>query len=273
MNLYKVYCYTGKNNKKYIGMTHFSLDQRAGKNGYKYMRERNSKFGNAIKKYGFDFFTSEILEENLTFEQACEKEKYYINYYDSYKNGYNTTLGGEGNSRFDLEEIYNLWKQGKSHQEIIKEVGCSDITIQRALDSFNIEEIERIRCQAGRYHIQKVYQYDLEGNFIQEYESYSEAGRQLNIPHCNIIKCIRGKRKSAGGFQWSIEKVKNLNPCERNIYHNSKKILQYDENFCFIKEYSSLKEASQQNNTTSITLTKHIKNQSPFRNFYYKYKE
>jgi hypothetical protein len=35
-----------------------------------------------------------------------EKEKYYIKLYDSYNNGYNMTLGGEGVKLLSLDEEY-----------------------------------------------------------------------------------------------------------------------------------------------------------------------
>lgn len=108
MDTWKVYCYTGENNKKYVGITARTLYDRAGKNGINYIKD-NYKFGNAIQKYGFNFFTVEILEDNLSFDQACEKEKYYIDLYDSFKNGYNSTLGGDGQGRRKSAYGY-IWK-------------------------------------------------------------------------------------------------------------------------------------------------------------------
>lgn len=53
----------------------------------------------------------------------------------------------------------------------------------------------------------RVKQYDLNGNFIQEWESIREAGRQLKINQSHIVKCCKKKVKQAGGFKW-----KYLNP-------------------------------------------------------------
>lgn len=53
----------------------------------------------------------------------------------------------------------------------------------------------------------RVYQYTLEGTFVKEYESVSEASRKTSICFSNIINCALGKRnKSAGGFVWTYEK-------------------------------------------------------------------
>lgn len=48
----------------------------------------------AMKKYGVDVFTFEILEE-CTQEELNQKEVFYIEKYDSYHNGYNLSLGGD----------------------------------------------------------------------------------------------------------------------------------------------------------------------------------
>jgi len=48
----------------------------------------------------------------------------------------------------------------------------------------------------------KVKQYDLQGNFIKEWISISEASRELNIHQKNIRACCKNKRKTAGGYIW-----------------------------------------------------------------------
>lgn len=51
----------------------------------------------AIKKYGKHNFTKEILERDIaSFELLCERERYYIQLYNTKENGYNMTDGGLG---------------------------------------------------------------------------------------------------------------------------------------------------------------------------------
>lgn len=92
---YFVYMHTNKiNGKKYIGITCQKVENRWAKGeGYK-----NQLFYRAIKKYGWDNFEHEIIESNLTSEQAKEKERELISLYDSTnpEKGYNVGLGGEG---------------------------------------------------------------------------------------------------------------------------------------------------------------------------------
>ena len=50
-----------------------------------------------------------------------------------------------------------------------------------------------------------ISQYDLEGNFIKDWESARQVYRQLKIQYKNICKCCKGKRKKAGGFIWKYK--------------------------------------------------------------------
>lgn len=91
--------------KSYIGQTiESNIENRWGRNGEGYIKDDKDrkKMARAIKKYGWDSFSHETLltiecetEEELWF-WLDEWEKYYIEKYDSFYNGYNCTLGGCG---------------------------------------------------------------------------------------------------------------------------------------------------------------------------------
>ncbi|APC25574.1 GIY-YIG catalytic domain-containing endonuclease [Only Syngen Nebraska virus 5] len=51
----------------------------------------------------------------------------------------------------------------------------------------------------------KVYQYDLDGNYIQPFGSCREAGRHLKKDRSSISQCASGKQKTAHKFRWSYE--------------------------------------------------------------------
>lgn len=98
----------------YIGQTKFSMAKRAGKKGEKYLSNDTAKWSRAIRTYGIDRFTPEILEE-CPIEEADEREKYYIKKYNSWQAGFNSTSGGKnylcgtGDIRYEiinLREIY-----------------------------------------------------------------------------------------------------------------------------------------------------------------------
>ena len=48
----------------------------------------------------------------------------------------------------------------------------------------------------------KILQLTKSGEFIREWPSTREAGRELGIAQSNICNCCRGKLKSVGGFIW-----------------------------------------------------------------------
>ena len=92
-----IYCYHCiPTRKKYIGKT---------KNEYhrKKRHEHNvrkgivSKFYNAVRKYGWESFVYGIINE-VEFEILNEREIFYISKFDTYNNGYNLTIGGDGNT-------------------------------------------------------------------------------------------------------------------------------------------------------------------------------
>lgn len=99
-----IYLHRNKiNGKAYVGQTihqdNLSRRTYTNGNGYKGKNKNgnDSKFWRAIKKYGWDNFEHIILEKNIpTLEIANMREQYWINFYDSYKNGYNSTIGGDG---------------------------------------------------------------------------------------------------------------------------------------------------------------------------------
>jgi len=99
---YVVYMHRCKQNGKiYIGKTN-NIKRRWHSNGIEYKpgkgEENNRPFWNAIKKYGWSCFEHIILEKGLTDEEASEKEKLYIQLYDSRNKseGYNIAEGGNG---------------------------------------------------------------------------------------------------------------------------------------------------------------------------------
>jgi hypothetical protein len=65
----------------------------------------------------------------------------------------------------------------------------------------------RIRTQEHRKNQSKsVMQYDLNGNFIKEYNSIREAGNILNLFPSNISAVLAGKSSNCGGFAWKYKK-------------------------------------------------------------------
>ena len=58
---------------------------------------KDFKLYRAIRKYGVDAFKVDTIEKVNTTEELNRQEKYWVDYFDSFNNGYNSTLGGEDN--------------------------------------------------------------------------------------------------------------------------------------------------------------------------------
>lgn len=89
----------------------------------------------------------------------------------------------------------------------------------------------------------KVYQYDLEGNFIKEYDTTIIAEKETGIKKELITaSCRMGGKKQAMGSLWSYEKFEKI---EYKPYSkNNKRVAQYDLEGNFIREFESIKEAN-----------------------------
>ncbi len=95
MDIY-IYKHTSPTGKCYMGQT-VNIKNRWKPSAYRQCK----KFYNAIKKYGWENFTHEIIYTCSTPQEANEKEAYYIEKYDSVNNGYNLLVGGgEYNSMY-----------------------------------------------------------------------------------------------------------------------------------------------------------------------------
>lgn len=115
-NIYVVYMHVNKiNDKKYVGVTCRKPEYRwnYGK-GY----WQNKHFYNAINKYGWDNFEHLILFSNLTHDEACEKERELIEYYNSnnQKYGYNNTSGGDVNFALSEEAKIKISEANKGEK-------------------------------------------------------------------------------------------------------------------------------------------------------------
>lgn len=103
-NHYTVYMHRNKTNGKiYVGSTRCTVARR-WQRGWGYRTQ--PQFYNAIQSFGWDSFEHIVLFENLTKEQAFEKETELIEQYDSRnpEHGYNLTAGGYGTNGWDMPE-------------------------------------------------------------------------------------------------------------------------------------------------------------------------
>lgn len=187
------------NNKVYIGQTTYSLEERwkhhiADASRYPY------KIYRAINKYGIEHFQIQLIEECPN-EDLDKKEIYWIGKYNSYENGYNSTLGGNGVLKYDHNEILNLWNQGYHLIDIANKYNAHPDVVGKIVRSFGITKEEIYHRGAGNNR-KLIAQYDKNNNLIKIYPSGSEAARQTGNAQGNISKCCLGKIKTCGGYIW-----------------------------------------------------------------------
>lgn len=142
-----IYKITNKiNGKIYIGQTIQSVKDRwyrhCGKSGIS-KAELNTHFKRAILKYGKENFTIETIEV-CDSTKLNDRERFYISYYDSYTNGYNSTIGGQDGlkpfktSKEDEDQIISLYNYGFSLREIGREFNLDKATVKGILVRHNI---------------------------------------------------------------------------------------------------------------------------------------
>lgn len=111
------------NGKQYVGLSknclkrwfdHYSKSYHSTKK-----EDKEKVLYMAMRKYGRDNFSFQIIEE-CPENKLSEREKYWINKLDTYKNGYNETLGGEtsGPKNVHIGEEHGMAKL--TEQDVIK---------------------------------------------------------------------------------------------------------------------------------------------------------
>lgn len=137
------------NGKVYIGQS-VHIERRFRE--HKYSDKNNSLIHKAIKKYGIENFSFEVIEE-CDYLLLDEREIYWISHYNSTnkEKGYNLTQGGQGTRKYNYQEIFSLWQQGLNCQQIQKELNCCDEVITSVLRNYNISERDvRSRAQKNK---------------------------------------------------------------------------------------------------------------------------
>lgn len=212
-------------------------------------RKRNYHWNNIVKKYGYII---EIMMDDLTWEQSIEKEKEFIKLY----------------GREDLGEgtLVNMTDGGE---------GTIGMIIKESSKKLMVEKIAI-----------PVLQYDMNGEFIKEWQSSTEASRELNIDSSGILKCCKGtnNRKSMKGFIWRFKDPEKwfspIYTCETGISEanklqrerKKKVVLQLSLEGDIIKEWKSPKDASVEYNITAENIYRAIKFNGIAVNYKWKYK-
>jgi hypothetical protein len=161
------------NNKKYVGKTEHPPTKRWKEHLGVARNHPIMAISHAIHKYGPENFKFEVIEECLS-EDVNKKETYWIGKLDTFENGYNSTLGGDGNPGTKRE-------RGAVHPDA------------KAVDQYDLE---------GNY----LCTYDSMGE-----ASYASGVRKKKCRALN--SCLKGITFQAHGYRWAWkgEPLKEVN--------------------------------------------------------------
>lgn len=178
------------NGHVYIGQTVKRLEKRFQQHRNNYNKPYFSQLSlyKAFNKYGIENFTFEQVEE-IPNDQLDEREKYWIEYYNSYKNGYNMTIGGRLVELYnwDINEIIQLYKTYRSARKVAEIIGCDHSTIDNLLNANNVE-----RYTSGQ-QLMKIIILEKDNKKIR-FESSTDAAQWLidnKYSRTNITKNVR----------------------------------------------------------------------------------
>lgn len=233
------------NDKVYIGQTIQSVERRFNKHKNDSLKDygvyKTNKFYRAIKKYGFENFYYEILEDNINEERLDEREIYWIKYYNSYENGYNSTLGGQATrNKYDRDKIRDLWNKGYCTSQIINDIGISLDTLLDILhEEFNISTDE-IRERSN------INKYKFDDNTLLEYWNNGEGINQIVKNHGGNRDSIKKRLSNLGITKQEIFERSKQNRAKAalNNKQNEKPVYQLSLDGKILNKFNSIKEAS-----------------------------
>lgn len=130
-----------------------------------------------VNDFGVDRVRFEILEIVVDDSSLDSREIFWINQKQSYVLGYNKTSGGESNYTYS-EEAKSMLRKSSYMAGRVGSLHRASIPI---------------------------YQYDLEGNFIQMWESGRLAGRTLGIYEGSVRSVLKGSQLQSKGYRWFYE--------------------------------------------------------------------
>ena len=218
--------------KVYIGQTRRTVNDR-WKEHKKDFKHLNYHLYNAMKKYGIEHFSPHQIEkiDSKEIRQLSDmldnREIFWIEYYNSYNNGYNQTSGGQSNApnRFPERHVIQYTISGKFETEYPSVTAASEATGFSSSDIVSCclkTKVNRVHNKIFRYvedpitkdeiiwyqkRYPKIYQYDVHGNLINTYEFIKDAIETLandgiKVVCGNISKCCHGGTASVGGYVW-----------------------------------------------------------------------
>lgn len=196
------------NQKIYIGKTEFSIEKRFKEHCYDAFRANNEKrpLYSAMRKYGVEHFHIELIEET---DNPEEREIYWIEKKQSFKNGYNATIGGDGRKYIDYQLVINTYMIVKNAIEVARMLNIHPDSVYHILKEYNIDINTPNKFLYG-----KNCGMFKNGVLIQSFSTIKDGARYISDNKISkdtmsgisshISQVCNGKRKSAYGYVWKF---------------------------------------------------------------------
>lgn len=251
-----IYKITNPKDKSYIGQ---SIDIESRHTQYKNGHcKQQPKLYNSIQKYGWDNHEVEIIVE-CGITELDNLEIYYIEKFNTLTNGLNLSGGGDGGG---LKTKLTKQKISESHKGMKKPWAGKNMKLTK-------EHKEKL-IKSKKNTLNPIFQYDMEGNFIQEFQNPKQASKHLNINNGYLSTIKDNFNKSINGYRFTSKYYASLPPYTDN---RKKSILQYDKQNNLIKEWPSIESAAKSLNLNKRCISNVCSGQSnSLKGFIFKYK-
>lgn len=239
------------NDKNYIGQTITSIEERWKQHIAKSQRGSKNSFHKKIREVGIENFEVSSLDSVSTKDrsQMVEKLNYleikYIEQFDSFRNGYNSNRGGNGDKTHCKTKIICL-ETGVEFDSVIQ--ASREMNICRS----TIFSVLRGECiTANGYTFRKIQNGEIlhferkkeprgtgEKAVIcldtgKVFDSTCQAERELNISKAQIIRVCKGKQKTAVGLTFRYFKDNQVVPPEDKRFENKPQYICLETNEIF----------------------------------------
>ena len=160
-----------------------------------------------MRKYGLQHFHIELIEET---DNPEEREQYWIEQKQSFKYGYNATVGGDGRKYIDYDLVVATYKEIQNVAETARRLNLDRSHISTILHMANINVLSTKEVNQKRLG-KVINQYSLQGEYLQSFPSAKAAADKLGKTTStskgatsHITDVCRGKRKTAYGYIWKF---------------------------------------------------------------------
>ena len=151
------------------------------------------KFYNVIRKYGLDNFYWEVLYQSKEREHTLKvMENYFINEYDSFSRGYNTTLGGEG--------VFGLSRTQSKEEKLKRSLSLKGNKNGCGNKGKILSEERKISLRKPRSNPVKPLTQEHKDNISKSHKG--RITKRITCPYCNKIGGISQMK------QWHFDRCK-----------------------------------------------------------------